>query len=145
MCLLLSKAVIFHSHNLTHVGNLSVFCCHWEGWLIFWGRGKHFCLVTCLIRWCYLSTGPLLFHFYSPTSCLAFFYFNMYLFYVYGVSFLQVCLLPIEARRGHPLELELWWSWASLWVLGFEPGLFRRAASTFNCWAFSLAQSFFGV
>lgn len=56
-----------------------------------------------------LSTGPLLFHFCSPTSCLVFFYFNLYLFYVYGVFFLHVNLLPIEARRGHPLELELWW------------------------------------
>ena len=57
--------------------------------------------------------------------------------------YLYVCMLPtcvyyLQRPEGcqNTLNLELQ-LWATVWVLGIEPGVSTRAASALNCWATS--------
>ena len=57
---------------------------------------------------------------------------SFYLFIVYTVFYLHVCL---HARRGHYR-----WLWATMWLLGIELRTFGRAGNALNRWAISPAQ-----
>lgn len=53
----------------------------------------------------------------------------------------DICLVPVKVRAGCQIPWN-WsdrWLWATMWVLGIEPGSSTRKPSAFNLWAISLA------
>lgn len=112
---------------------------HKEPCLMIWG----ICPMILLLMFSIITSNKEVgsgFYIHSPTYGKSFLFLLKWFFLKKIVlCSLVFCLLVCPREGVSSLKLELQQLWATMWLLRIKPASSRRAASTVNCWATSLA------